>query len=100
MNNGCSLPARRLAAALVAVSVLVSAGWLWWNAARRSAISFLPNRAPAQWIVYPSAPDSMLHLTAKMPAVFRRSFVLEAAPTRAVLEVAGFQQSSLAVNGP
>jgi hypothetical protein len=48
----------RLALGLVALSVLGALGWFWWNSTRRAEISFLPDWAPAHWIVYPSASSS------------------------------------------
>ena len=80
--------ARRLALALVVCSALGSLGWLWWGCVRRPDIYYLPRRAPAEWIIYPSGPNGTVHPRLEMSTIFRRSFTLERAPAKAVLSIA------------
>ena len=98
VNRSAGL-ARRLALALVVSSVAGAAGWLWWNALWRSEIPFLPRWSPAEWIVYPSAPEGTPHLRVELSTEFKRSFVLERAPARAELRLAGFHRYALLING-
>lgn len=98
VNRSAGL-ARRLALALVVSSALGSLGWLWWNASWRSEIAFLPRRSSAEWIVYPSAPEGLLHPRLELSTEFKRSFVLERVPNRAELRIAGFHRYALLING-
>ena len=98
VNRSAGL-ARRLALALVVASAAGAAGWLGWNALWRSEVAFLPRQSPAQWIVYPSAPEGTLHPRLELSTEFKRSFVLERAPARAELRVAGFHRYELLING-
>ena len=91
--------ARRLALALVVCSALGSLGWLWWGCVRRPDIYYLPRRAPAEWIIYPSGPNGTVHPRLEMSTIFRRSFTLERAPTKAVLSIAGLREYTLSING-
>ena len=88
-----------MALALVVSSALGSLGWLWWNASWRSEIAFLPRRSSAEWIVYPSEPEGLLHPRLELSTEFKRSFVLERVPDRAELRIAGFHRYALLVNG-
>jgi tetratricopeptide (TPR) repeat protein len=90
---------RRLALLLVVLSVAGAAGWLWWSCLLRPDIYFLPRRAPAEWIIYPAAPQGAIHPRLEMSTVFRRSFTLERAPAKAVLSVTGLRQYTLSLNG-
>jgi hypothetical protein len=88
--------ARGGALLLVVASAL---GWLWYCAVRRSDINFLPRRAPAKWIVYPSDPDATAHPQLETSTVFQRSFTLHQAPAGAALAIAGFHRYTLTING-
>ncbi len=90
---------RMLALGLVFASALAALGWIWWSAVRRAGISFLPELTPAEWIVYPSAPDPNAHPNLPMATVFRRPFVLAAIPSQAELQAAGFREYDIAING-
>ena len=90
---------RRFALGLVVLSGAGALGWLWWNALYRTGIAFLPRRAPAEWIVYPSEPDLLPHPRVAMHTEFRRAFHLEQPPAQAVLSLAGFGRYAVAVNG-
>src|ERR1017187_539268 len=81
VNRSAGL-ARRMALALVVSSALGSLGWLWWNASWRSEIAFLPRRSSAEWIVYPSEPEGLLHPRLELSTEFKRSFVLDRKSTR------------------
>src|SRR5947209_10855330 len=89
----------RLALFLFLATVGAALGWLWWNAARRSDINFLPRHTPGQWIVYPSAPDLVLRPRLEMSTVFTRTFALDQVPAHAMLSVAGFHSYTLLING-
>jgi tetratricopeptide (TPR) repeat protein len=89
---------RRVVLCLVG-AVLAAAGGLWWEARVRPDISFLPARAPAEWIVYPKPPDSQAPLAADLDGEFRRVFTLAKVPASAVLAVCGLKQCSVMING-
>jgi len=89
----------RLVLLLGASSVLTALMWLWWICRHSLDIHFLPQRAPADWIVYPNPPDSFLHYVADSCAEFRRPFDLASIPTNAVLRVCGFRNLTLTLNG-
>ena len=84
---------------LVVAGVLGSLGWLWRSGVRDEAISFLPRRAPGEWIVYPAAGDAASHPRLELATEFKRSFALDKAPPEAVLRVAGFRRFSISING-
>jgi hypothetical protein len=90
---------RVMALALAGASIVGGAGWLRWNAVHRAEINFLPAHAPAQWIVYPLAADSTLHLNVEVGTAFKRTFTLEQPQEQAVLRVAGCHRYTLTVNG-
>ncbi|PYJ07297.1 MAG: hypothetical protein DME25_04185 [Verrucomicrobia bacterium] len=91
--------ARLWAILLVAVSALCAFAWFAWNATRRDRINFLPRHAPAEWIVYPTAPQGTIHPSLELGTIFRRSFTLPEAPPRATLSIAALRQYSLSLNG-
>jgi Flp pilus assembly protein TadD len=97
--RGSSGLARPLALALVVSSVVGALGWLAWNALWRSEIAFLPRRAPAEWIVYPSVPEGLLHARLELSTQFKRSFVLERVSAQAQLRIAGLHRYALLING-
>jgi len=98
VNRSSSL-ARWLALALVACSALGGFGWLWWSCVRQPEVFFLPRLAPAEWVIYPTAPQGTVHPRLEMSTLFRRSFTLERAPAKALLSVAGLRNYTLAING-
>ena len=99
MFNKSAGVARVLAAVLVATSALSASGWFWWNAHWRSRVNFLPRLPPAEWMLYPSAPEGTLHRGLEMGTAFRRSFRLSTAPARATIRIAAFHHYSLVING-
>jgi tetratricopeptide (TPR) repeat protein len=99
MVNRFSGLARPLALVLVVSGALGSLVWLWWSCVRQPDIYFLPRLAPAEWIIYPSGPKGTVHLRLEMSTLFRRSFTLERAPSKAVLFIAGLRQYTLSING-
>src|SRR5271157_4690892 len=99
MTDRCPGVRRPWLLLLGAAAVLGVLAWLWWSATQDGEVGFLPCRSPAQWIVYPSAPDLVFHPRAEMSTVFRRSFVLGQAPRKAELLVAGFHRYELWLNG-
>ena len=90
---------RVLALALLVLGVLVPVWLFGWNAMRRPDVSFLPQQTPAEWIVFPSPADVVARENRELATVFKRSFKLERAPSRAALRVAGFREYSVQLNG-
>src|SRR5208282_1624787 len=89
------LPALGLAAtALFALAL----GWLCWQAWFDPAIRFFPP-GTAPWIVYPSPPRVHTFAVQSLPALFRRQFVLERQPSKALLDWRSFAAGRLSVNG-
>ncbi len=88
-----------LALLLVVASVAGAAGLLGWNTLRSGEIAFLPQRSPAEWIVYPSATEGAMHPRLELGTQFKRSFVLEGVPARAELRIAGLHRYELLING-
>lgn len=74
-------------------------GGLYWKARRDPATPFLPARAGASWIVYPTAPATLPQVAVEMQTVFRRTFVLERQPAAAALRVCLNLRGSVLVNG-
>jgi Flp pilus assembly protein TadD len=93
---------RRLALALLAAVAVLALGWLGWFAARSPRSRFLPVDRRAAWIDYPT-PRTLVGSGGlsryEQQATFRRSFDLGAVPARARLEVWGFKECSVHVNG-
>jgi tetratricopeptide (TPR) repeat protein len=92
-------PVRRPALWLVIAAVSAALAGLWWTSTRRTEINFLPGMAPAQWIVYPAAPDMRIHPYLELPTIFKTSFVLQQAPAKAPLKIAAFHRYALTING-
>ncbi len=99
MFSGFCQFGRRLAWALTAVAAVGALAWLGWGTRMEGRIAFLADKAPAHWIVYPTAPDLMPHSAPEMETVFRQTVILPAAPTNAVLRVAGFRTYAVSLNG-
>jgi Flp pilus assembly protein TadD len=99
MASGLPGWARRAALALVLAGGLGSASWLWWTCVRQPEICFLPNQAPAQWVLYPAAPKGTVHRRVEMSTLFRRSFTVQQVPAKAELRVAGLRHYAVAING-
>jgi tetratricopeptide (TPR) repeat protein len=90
---------RGLALVLVVASAFGALGGLWWYATRRAEINFLPALAPAEWVVYPTAPDAGMHWDVEWDTRFKTSFNLDKVPPQAPLRIAGFHRYWLSVNG-
>jgi tetratricopeptide (TPR) repeat protein len=90
---------RRLALVLVICGALGGLGWLWWGCVRQPEVYFLPRRAPAEWIIYPSGPGGAVHPRLEMNTLFRRPFTLERTPAKALLSIAGLRYYTLSING-
>ena len=82
------------AAALLALAL----GWLCWQAWFDPGIRFFPPGA-GPWIVYPSPPRVHTLAVQSLPALFRREFVLERQPSKALLDWRSFAGGRLSVNG-
>jgi tetratricopeptide (TPR) repeat protein len=72
--------------------------WLVWKAERDPRIPFLPARAPAAWILYPTPPSALPQAAVELDTVFRRSLVLDRQPGTAVLRVAWSRRGTVTVN--
>ncbi|MBC8094870.1 MAG: tetratricopeptide repeat protein [Akkermansiaceae bacterium] len=85
------------------VAVAAIAGWLAWRCRFDDKIRFLPRHGPAEWILYPNAPDIAAHDVAKrggeLSAVFRRSVVLEKVPARIPIQIRALENFGLQING-
>jgi Tfp pilus assembly protein PilF len=88
----------RLAPFLIIIGALAAVAGLW-SASGRSKVGFLPEMAPADWIIYPVIPDVPNHPVLDLPTKFEDSFVLDAVPKKALLRIAGFHRYMMAVNG-
>ncbi len=87
-----------LALLLVCVGAVSALGWFWWSSTGRPDVDSLPGMAPAEWIIYPSGPEGVLHPRIEMSTAFQRSFKLDAVPSRAVLRVAALHRYELSIN--
>jgi Flp pilus assembly protein TadD len=87
--------------ALLLLAVLAAGvGGIWWVSVRSSGILFLPARAPAQWIIYPTPADGPGRLAVELSTEFRRSFVLERIPDApARVTVRAFKRCAVRING-
>lgn len=74
-------------------------GGLWWAANFNSRFNYLPERAPANWILYPTPPNTEMHPAVPIWTVFNRTFVLSEPPATATLELRGFKSLSVQING-
>jgi tetratricopeptide (TPR) repeat protein len=90
---------RSLALRSAVVGAALTLAGLLWVSTWRSDVSFLPHMSPAEWIVYPVAPDGNAQPMLELPTVFENSFVLRSVPPKAVLKIAGFRRYTLKVNG-
>src|SRR5207249_1666998 len=72
---------------------------LWWLAARSSSIHFLPARAPAQWILFPTPADGPGFKTVELSAEFQRAFNLDVLPQAATISVCALKRYELLING-
>jgi Flp pilus assembly protein TadD len=88
-----------LALGLVIVSFGGALAGLWWAGTWRADINFLPAMAPAEWIVYPVAPNVNSHRRLEFPTAFETTFDLGGVPGKALLQIAGFHRYALLING-
>src|SRR5262245_26518254 len=86
------------ALALVVGAVIGTTAYLWWCAAKRSDINFLPTRSPAEWILYPAPPGFVERPSVEMSTTFKQSFNLEKKPLTARLSVRGYHHYSVSIN--
>jgi len=91
--------ARGFALCLVVACAIGASGCLWWSSMRQTNTCFLPQQAPAEWVVYPSAASLEARPYFELATLFKRSFTLDTASTPAMLRVAGFRRYSVSVNG-
>ncbi len=78
-------------------------GRLAWRCRFDERIRFLPRQSPAEWIVYPNAPDISAHHVAKpgmeLNTVFRRDVVLEKVPANIRIQIRALETFALQING-
>src|SRR5580765_8549513 len=79
--------------------VLVLMGWFWWSCLKNPETHFLPSRGPAEWIVYPNAPDVSPYRIAESSAEFRRDFIVKTALANCSLRVCAFRSFDVKLNG-
>ncbi len=93
-------PARsRAALLLVCASVFGAFGWLWWTSVHSSKTNFLPRQSRAEWIVSAVSPEIAPRPRVNVETDFKRTFTLQTKPAHAGIQVAGFHEYSLKVNG-
>jgi len=80
-------------------ALLAGAAWLAAEALFDSGIPFLPARAGASWILYPTPPVSLSQPAVDVDTVFRRAFVLDRRPLVATLDVLWFRRGAVWLNG-
>jgi len=93
-----SRESRRAALALLATA-LACALWLGWKAARDPRTPFLPDRSPAEWVLYPTPPGTLPQATVALDTVFRKELTLDDRPSAATLRVLWYRSGSVRING-
>src|SRR5467141_760381 len=86
------------AALAIALTLLVLAGFSWL-CLRDPKINFLPRHGRAEWIIFPSAFDTLAHPIAYIDTTFRRAFTLEQQPRAAQLRISAAKRFQLKING-
>jgi tetratricopeptide (TPR) repeat protein len=86
-------------AAALAAALCAALLWLIWKAERDPRTPFLPSRAPAAWILYPTPPSALPQVAVELDTLFRRSLVLDRQPAQAMLRVAWSRRGVVTVNG-
>ena len=81
------------------LALLAAGGGFWWKCTHSETIAFLPTRAGAEWIVFPSQAEGGTHDAISVTAQFRHTFTLTAAPANASLVVCAFRGAAVAING-
>ena len=86
--------------AVLAITLIGAvAALLAWLCLRDPKIAFLPGDGRAEWILFPSAADTVLHHSADLDAVFKREFILDGQPRAARLSVRAAMRAELQING-
>src|SRR5229473_5741182 len=86
------------AAFAVALALLVFAGFSWF-CLRDPKINFLPGHGDAEWIIFPSAVDTLAHPVAYIDTTFRRASTLEQQPSATQLRISASKRFQLRING-
>ncbi len=94
-------PLRGLAARCAALVLCAAAAgaWLAWQAVFDPDVSFLTQRAPAQWVLHPTAPSSDGRPALPREVAFRTTFALASVPPRARLRLRLHREGSAEING-
>jgi tetratricopeptide (TPR) repeat protein len=82
----------------IALTLLVFSGFSWL-CLRDPKINFLPGHGEAEWIIFPSAVDTLAHPVAYLDTTFRRAFTLEGQPRAAQLRISVAKRFQLKING-
>jgi tetratricopeptide (TPR) repeat protein len=90
---------RRLVRGIIAGIAIVGLISIWWLCSQNPDIDFLGQHGSAAWIVYPKPADGAIHRSAEWSAVFRRSFTIDHAPTKATLSLRAFKRFEVRING-
>jgi hypothetical protein len=72
---------------------------VWWMCARDPTARFFVRDARAEWVVYPTPPDLLVHPAVELETIFTRSFVLDRSPARARLSARLHRRGEIRVNG-
>ena len=90
---------RKLAGLLIISTTCAACAVLFRSAWLNPETNFLPHWSGAEWIIYPPAPEGLIHPRVEMETVFRRTFQIEGTLPKATLQVGGFQNYSVSING-
>jgi tetratricopeptide (TPR) repeat protein len=77
----------------------VALAFLAWIASKDPAINFLTRDKRANWIVFPTPPDSHAHWFTSLDTTFRREFTLTAQPRSAHLGIRAMRRAEVRING-
>jgi len=91
---------RRAWPSLAVAALLLLTAWFVGRACYfRPDVSFLAERSPARWILYPSPALTTTRAGVPLDTVFRRSFSLRSVPAAAPLGVRAFRTATMRLNG-
>ncbi|HWY74745.1 MAG TPA: tetratricopeptide repeat protein [Verrucomicrobiae bacterium] len=90
---------RRLVRGTIAGIATVGLISIWWLCSQNPDIDFLGQHGSAAWIVYPKPANGAIHRSEEWSAVFRRSFTIDHAPTKATLSLRAFKSFEVRING-
>ena len=83
---------------LLLLGVALILGFLHWRCAYDPELYFLARHRGANWIVYPVAPEVMLHRAGHWSCTFRRELILPTPPAQAILNLRAFTSAQIILN--